>query len=116
MKAKLWQFLSRSGSKKDSINTPLLSYLATYICTYTIACLHCTVMLIFLVVLPTLLLAEHLYIPMSTLIAPITISSTLTLVTLPTPVDDIFTGLPVTSLLLFRLLPSLFCHTTFGTG
>ena len=52
--------------------------------------LHCTVMLIFLVVLLTLLLAEHLYIPVSTLIAPVTISSTLTLVTLPSPVDDIF--------------------------
>ena len=72
-------------------------------------------MLIFLVVLLTLLLAEHLYIPVSSLIALITISSTLTLVTLPTPVD-IFIGLPDTSLLLLRLLPSLFCHTTVGTG
>ena len=78
--------------------------------------LHCTLMLIFLVVLLTLLLAEHLYTPMSTLMAPITISSTLTLVSLPTPVDDIFTGLPDTSLLLLKLLPSLFCHTTAGTG
>ena len=74
------------------------------------------VIVIFLVVLLTLLLAEHLYIPLSTLIAPITISSTLTLLTLPTPVDDIFTGLPDTSLLLLKLLPSLFCHTTVGTG
>ena len=73
-------------------------------------------MLIFLVVLLTLLLAEHLYIPVSTLIAPIIISSTLTLVSLPIPVGDIFTGLPDTSLLLFRLLPSLFCHTTVGSG
>ena len=72
-------------------------------------------MLMFLVVLPTLLLAEHLYIPVSTLIAFIIISSTLTLLTLPTPVDDI-TELPETSLLLLRLLPSLFCHTTVGTG
>ena len=63
-----------------------------------------------------ILLAEHLYIPVSTLIGPITISSTLTLVTLPTPVDDIFTGLPDTSLLLLKLLPSLFCHITVGTG
>ena len=84
-----------------------------YMCVFVY--LHCTVMLIFLVVLLTLLLAEHLYIPVSTLIAPITISSTLTLVTLPTPVG-IFTGLPDTSLLLLRLLPSLFCHTTVGTG
>jgi len=52
----------------------------------------------------TLLLAEHLYTPVSTLIAPIIISSTLIPVTLPTPVDDI-TGLPDTSLLLSRLLP-----------
>ena len=65
-------------------------------------------MVTFLVVLLMLLLAEHLYIPLSTLIAPIPISSTLTLVTLPTPVDDI-TGLPDTSLLLLKLLPSLFC-------
>ena len=78
--------------------------------------LHCTVMMIFLVVLLTILLAEHLYIPLSTLIAPITISSILTLLTLPTPVDDIFTGLPDTSPLLLKLLPSLFCHTTVGTG
>ena len=72
-------------------------------------------MVLFLVVLLTLLLAEHLYIPLSTLRAPITISSTLTLLTLPTPVDDI-TGSPDTSLLLLKLLPSLFCHTTVGTG
>ena len=73
-------------------------------------------MLIFLEVFLTLLLAEHLYIPVSILIALITISSTLTLVSLPTPVDDMFTGLPDTSLLLLRLLPLLFCHTTVGTG
>ena len=86
----------------------------TYIRTYVYN-LHCTEMLILLVVLLTLLLAEHLYIPVSTLIASITISSTLTLVTLPTPVDDI-TTLPDKNLLLLKLLPSLFCHTTVGTG
>ena len=82
-----------------------------YVCN-----LPCMAMMTFLVALLTILLAEHLYIPVSTLIAPINISSTLTLVTLPTPVDDIFTGLPDTSLLLLKLLPSLFCHTTVGTG
>jgi len=78
--------------------------------------LHCTEILTFLVVLQKLLLAEHLYTPVCTLLGPITISSTLTLVTLPTPVDDIFIGLPDTNLLVLRLLPSLFCHTTVGTN
>ena len=92
-----------------------LATILSYTCILLNYNLHCTEMLIFLVVLLTLLLAEHLYIPVSTLIAPITISSTLTLVTLPTPVVIIM-GLPDTSLLLLRLLPSLFCHTTVGTG
>ena len=77
--------------------------------------LHWTLMKILLVALLMLLLAEHLYIPVSTLIAPVTLSSTLTLLKLPIPADNI-TGLSDTSVLLFKLLPSLFCHTTIGAG
>ena len=90
-----------------------LSYVATVM--YYIFILHCIIIVTSTVVLLTLLLAEHLYIPVSTLIAPITISSTLTLVTLPTPVGDIIES-PTSSLLLLLLLLTLVNHAIVGAG
>ena len=72
-------------------------------------------MMIFLEILLMLLLAKHLYILVSAPKAPTTCNSTLTLLTLPTPVEE-FTEIPDISLLLNKLLPSLFCHSTVGTG
>ena len=51
--------------------------------------LHCTVILMFLVSIPTLLLAEHMYTPVSSLEAFVIVKFTLTLVTSPYPVGII---------------------------
>ena len=63
-----------------------------------------------LVTVLMILLAEHLYIPVSTLIALIN-SVTVTLVTLPLPVGDFDELLGLNLLLLPR-----FCHAIVGTG
>ena len=75
--------------------------------------LHCTVMLTFLLSLPILLLAEHVYTPVSSLEAFVIVKFTLTLVTFPFPVGTLTLSLTDTLSLKF---PLILLHTTVGGG
>ena len=75
--------------------------------------LHCTVMLALLLSLPTLLLAEHVYTPVSFLEAFVIVKFTFTLVTFPYPVGTLKLLLTDT----LSLKPPLgLLHTTVGEG
>ena len=66
----------------------------TYVCTpLHFINLHFTVILVFLLSLPTLLLAEHMYTPVSSLEAFVIVKFTLTLVTFPYPVGALILSL-----------------------
>ena len=71
--------------------------------------LHCTLLLS----LPTLLLAEHLYDPVSSLEAFVIVKFTLTLVTFPYPVGTLTLSLTDT---LSLKVPLVLLHTTVGGG
>ena len=74
---------------------------------------HCTVMLIISVSSPTLLLAEHMYSPASSLETFVIVKFTLTLITFPYPVGALTLSLTDTLSLKF---PSSLLHTTVGGG
>ena len=74
---------------------------------------HCTVMLTLLLSLPILLLAEHVYTPVSSLEAFVIIKFTLTLVTFPYPVGTLTLSLTDT---LSLKIPLILFHTTVGGG
>ena len=75
--------------------------------------LHCTVMVTLLLSLPILLLAEHVYTPVSSLEAFVIVKFTLTLVTFPYPVGTL--TLSLTDTLSLKISLILF-HTTVGGG
>ena len=75
--------------------------------------LHCTVMLTLLLSLPIVLLAEHVYIPVSSLEAFVIVKFTLTLVTFPYPVGTLTLSLTDT---LSLKIPLILFHTTVGGG
>ena len=66
-----------------------------------------------LISLPTLLLAEHMYTPVSSLEAFVTVKFTLTLVTFPYPVGTLTISLTDT---LSLKVPLVLLHTTVGGG
>ena len=66
-------------------------------------------MVMFLLAIPRILLTEHVYVPVVVLTAPVMFRSTLTLLTLPTPVDD-------DNAIASKGFPSLSIHTTVGGG
>ena len=71
-------------------------------------------MLMLLLSLPTLLLAEHMYIPVSSLEAFVIVKFTLTLVTFPYLVGTLI--LPLTNNLVSLNVPLVLLHTTVGGG
>ena len=75
--------------------------------------LHCTVILMIMLSLPTLLLAEHMYTPVSSLEAFVIVKFTLTLVTFPYPVGTL--TLSFTDTLSLKV-PLVLLHTTVGGG
>ena len=75
--------------------------------------LHCTVMLVLIISFPTLLLAEHKYIPVSSLEAFVIVKFTFTLVTFPYPVGTLTLSLTDT---LSLKVPSILSHCTVGGG
>ena len=75
--------------------------------------LHCTVILILLVSLPTLLLAEHMYTPVSSLEAFVIVKFTLTLVIFPYPIGTL--TLSPTDTLSIKV-PLVLLHTIVGGG
>ena len=75
--------------------------------------LHCTVMLTLLLSLPILLLAEHVYTPVSSLEASVIVKFTVTLVTFPYPVGTLTLSLIDT---LSLKIPLILFHTTVGGG
>ena len=75
--------------------------------------LHCIAMLAFLLSLSILLLAEHAYIPVSSLEAFVIVKFTFTLVTFPYPVGALILLLTDTLSLKF---PLNLVHSTVGGG
>ena len=71
-------------------------------------------MLMLLLSLPTLLLAEHMYIPVYSLEAFVIVKFTLTLVTFPYLVGTLI--LPLTNNLVLLNVPLVLLHTTVGGG
>ena len=71
-------------------------------------------MLMLLLSLPTLLLAEHMYTPVSSLEAFVIVKFTLTLVTFPYLVGTLI--LPLTNNLVSLNVPLVLLHTTVGGG
>ena len=71
-------------------------------------------MLMLLLSLPTLLLAEHMYIPVSSLEAFVIVKFTLTLVTFPYLVGTLI--LPLSNNLVSLNVPLVLLHTTVGGG
>ena len=67
----------------------------------------------FSLLLPTLLLAEHMYTPVSSLEAFVIVKFTLTLVTFPFPVGTLTLSLTDT---LSLKVPLVLLHTTVGGG
>ena len=82
-------------------------------CLVMCTILHCIVMLIILLSPPILLLAEHVYTPVSSLEAFAIVKFTLTLVTFPNPVRRLTLLLIDTLSLNF---PLSFFHTIVGGG
>ena len=75
--------------------------------------LHCTVRLKFLLLIPILLLAKHVYTPVSSLEAFVIVKFTLTLVSFPHPVGTLTLSLTDT---LSLKIPLVLFHTTVGGG